>query len=217
MGYNSKIHHRKSIRLKGYDYSQAGLYFVTICCQNMANLFGEMINGEMSLNDAGKMIEKIWHEIPNDLKNIHLNGYVTMPNHIHGIIEIAVDGVGADSISAQNPNNIYGDKRAEMDSDRAEMDSAPTVGLSQVVQSFKRHTTIEYIKMVKQNILPVFDKRIWQRNYWEHIIRNENEFIQISEYIKNNPMNWNRDKLNGGVGNVVMESSAPYNEENWMV
>ncbi|RLC03393.1 MAG: hypothetical protein DRH34_05790 [Deltaproteobacteria bacterium] len=90
-------------------------------------------------------------------------------------------------------------------------------GLSRVVQSFKRHTTIEYIKMAKQNILPSFDKRIWQRNYWEYIIRNENEFIKISEYIKNNPIKWNGDKLNGGEGNFVMESSAPYNEENWMV
>lgn len=230
MGYNSKIHHRKSIRLNGYDYSRAGLYFVTICCQNRSHLFGEMTNGKMTLNDAGKMIEKIWHQIPNDFENIHLNEYVTMPNHIHGIIEIPVAVVGADSISAhsisgQNPNKIYDANRAEMDSDRAEMDSAPTAttaagsgtGLSQVVQSFKRHTTIEYIKMVKKNILPFFNKRIWQRNYWEHIIRNENEFIRISEYIRNNPVNWSRDKLNGGEGNMVMEPSAPYNEENWMV
>jgi len=228
MVYNPKIHNRKSIRLKGYDYSHAGLYFVTICCQNREHLFGKIIDGKLALNNAGVMIEKIWHEISNDFPNIHLNEYITMPNHIHGIIEIPV---GADSISAHlstpistqisDDISIRKRKRAEMDSaaKRAEMDSAPTVGtgLSRVVQSFKRHTTIEYINMVKQNILPSFDKRIWQRNYWEHIIRNENEFVKISEYIRNNPINWNRDKLNGGEGNFVMEPITPYNEENWMV
>ena len=244
--HNPDIHHRRSIRLRGYDYSQAGLYFVTICCQNMAHLFGKIIDGKMALNDAGKIIEKIWHEIPNDFKNIHLHEYITMPNHIHGIIEIAIHSrstqipginethVGADSISApmsahsipgQNFHKIHDENRGvqnrvEMDSkNRAEMDSAPTptkpgAGLSRVVQSFKRYTSIEYIKMVKQNILPVFDKRIWQRNYWEHIIRNENEFIRISKYIRNNPIMWNTDKLNGGRGNVVMEPLTPYNEEN---
>lgn len=221
MVYNPKIHNRKSIRLKGYDYSQAGLYFVTICCQNREHLFGKIIDGKLALNDAGEMIEKIWHEIADDFPNIHLKEYITMPNHIHGIIEIAV---GADSISAQISTPISTQISTPISDDisirkRAEMDSAPTIGtgLSRVVQSFKRHTTIEYINMVKQNILPSFDKRIWQRNYWEHIIRNENEFVKISEYIRNNPMNWNKDKLNGGEGNFVMESSTPYNEENWMV
>ncbi|MFH2043697.1 MAG: hypothetical protein ABIK92_00960 [Pseudomonadota bacterium] len=137
----------------------------------------------------------------------------------HLFTEISIqNGVGVDYTRREWIGEIY---RAEMDSaaNRAEMDSAPTVGagLSRVVQSFKRHTTIEYINMVKQNILPSFDKRIWQRNYWEHIIRNENEFVKISEYIRNNPMNWNKDKLNVGEGNFVMESSTPYNEENWMV
>ena len=89
---------RKSIRLKGYDYSQAGLYFITICCQNRKHLFGNIIDGKMVLNDAGKMIKNVWYEIPNDFSNIRLHEYITMPNHIHGIIEI-VD-VGADSISA---------------------------------------------------------------------------------------------------------------------
>ncbi|MBU4011378.1 MAG: hypothetical protein KJ882_11510, partial [Proteobacteria bacterium] len=141
----------------------------------------------------------------------------------HGIIEIPV---GADSISAHLSTPISAQISTQISDDisirkrkRAEMDSAPTVGtgLSRVVQSFKRHTTIEYINMVKQNILPSFDKRIWQRNYWEHIIRNENEFVKISEYIRNNPINWNRDKLNGGEGNFVMEPTTPYNEENWIV
>ena len=165
--YNPDIHHRRSIRLKGYDYSQTGLYFVTICCQNRAHLFGDIINGKMALNDAGEMIEKLWNEIPNDFTDIYLHEYITMPNHIHGIIEIVSAQnaeineipVGADSISAHSISGPIFNKN------RAEMDSAPTgntgmktkPGLSRIVQSFKRHTTIEYIKMVKQNILPSFD------------------------------------------------------------
>ena len=77
---------------------------------------------------------------------------------------------------------------------RADMESAPTVSLPDVIQSFKRHSTIEYIKLVKQNILPPFDKQIWQRGYYEHIIRNEHEYQKIYEYIENNPIKWEEDK-----------------------
>jgi len=171
--YNPDIHHRRSIRLKGYDYSQPGLYFITICAQNRSKLSGDIENGKMILNDAGMMVHRIWNEIPNDFRNIQLHEFVIMPNHIHGIIEITT--VGADSISAP-------------------FKSAPTMAISKIVQSFKRHTTIEYIKMVKQNIAPPFEKRIWQRNYYEHIIRNEKSYYQIAEYIRNNPMKWLEDK-----------------------
>ncbi|MEA3362694.1 MAG: transposase [Thermodesulfobacteriota bacterium] len=83
--YHPHIHNRKSIRLKGYDYSQAGLYFITICCQNRACLFGKIDHGEMVLNDAGRMIDKIWNELPKIHSGIGINEFVIMPNHIHGI------------------------------------------------------------------------------------------------------------------------------------
>ncbi len=259
MKYNPKIHHRRSIRLRGYDYSQAGLYFITICCEDRECLFGEIVNGAMICNDAGVMIGQIWNEIPQYHQNIVIDILTIMPNHIHGIIEIK--SVGADSISAQLPDSRNG---ADMESaptthatpthtthtthtthathatsthtahtthathatsthtahtgsrkrKRADMESAPTVPttLSTVMQSFKRYTTIEYIKMVKQQILPWFNQRIWQRNYWEHIVRDENEYQRISEYIINNPMKWDMDKLNGGRGNQVMESPTPYGQ-----
>jgi REP element-mobilizing transposase RayT len=89
--YNPKIHNRRSIRLKGYDYTRAGLYFVTICCQNRNHLFGKIENGIMILNDAGEMIERLWHDIPNDFSNIILHEYISMPNHIHGIVFYHVD------------------------------------------------------------------------------------------------------------------------------
>ena len=88
MKYNSHIHHRRSIRLKGYDYSQNGVYFVTICVQNRECLFGKIKNGEMILNNAGKMIEKYWHQIPEHYPNVILDVFVIMPNHVHGILII---------------------------------------------------------------------------------------------------------------------------------
>ncbi|MDA3798092.1 MAG: hypothetical protein PF692_03320 [Kiritimatiellae bacterium] len=209
---NSNIHNRRSIRLKGYDYSRAGLYFITICCQGRECLFGNITDDVMIPNDAGKMIGKLWNEISDDFSNVCLHEYVIMPNHFHGIIEI--NTVGADSISALS-------NRMQTEIIRADMESAPTMNsaktnIPKIIQSFKRHTTIKYIEMVKQNILPPFHKRIWQRNYWEHIIRNENEYYRISKYIINNPITWENDKLNGGKGNIVLESLAEYDTEIWM-
>ena len=134
----------------------------------------------------GMMVHRIWDEILNDFHNIQLHEFVIMPNHIHGIIEITT--VGADFISALSVSAL---------SDiRAEIDSAPTPApaMPEIVQSFKRHTTIEYIKMVKRNIVPPFEKRIWQRNYYKHIIRNEKSYYKIAGYIRNNPLRWQEDK-----------------------
>jgi putative transposase len=217
--YDPKIHHRRSIRLREYDYSQAGLYFITICTQNRLHLLGKIVNGEMILNDAGKMILGIWHEIPVDFQNARLRESVIMPNHIHGIIEIPP--VGADSISApsMHPEPID----ANMQSKRPNMESDHTgeikdnASLSDMVQSFKRHSTIEYMQMVKRNMLQPFNKRVWQRNYWEHIIRNDDEYGKIAQYIVDNPCKWDTDSLNGGTGNRVLESLGEYNVESWMV
>jgi REP element-mobilizing transposase RayT len=185
MSYNPDIHHRKSIRLKGYDYSKEGLYFITICTQNREHLFGEIVDDKMILNNAGQMIDKIWFSLKDEFKNIDISEYVIMPNHFHCIIEIKI--VGAESISAQDCGE---------QSKRADIESAPTgkPNIPKIIQTFKRHTTIEYIKMVKDEIVPPFEKQIWQRNYYENIIRNEKQYIMVSEYIKNNPLKWTDDK-----------------------
>lgn len=195
--YNPQIHHRRSIRLKGYDYSQAGFYFVTICTQDRQHLFGEILvmdsgvgteivgaeidsaptTNQMVLNDAGKMVSQLWYQIPNNFHNVQLHEFVIMPNHIHGIIEITP--------ISDNP-----DLKINIGSD--------PITLPNIIQSFKRHTTIEYIKMVKQNILPPFNKRVWQRNYWEHIIRNQNAYQEIAQYVVSNPLKWTLDELNRG-------------------
>lgn len=127
---------------------------------------GESISAQMELTKLGRRIQEIYINLENEFKNIKLHDYVFMPNHIHGMIEIC---------------------------ERAEIDSAPTLG--NIIQSFKRHTTLECIKGVKQGIYEPFNKRIWQRNYYEHIVRNQKEYLQIQQYIKNNPLKWQEDKL----------------------
>ena len=101
MNYNPDIHHRRSIRLKEYDYSQAGAYFITICTQNRLHLFGEIVNDKMVLNDAGKMVEQTWNEIPVFYDGFGVNEYIVMPNHFHGVIV-----VGAGPCAC--PDNGYG-------------------------------------------------------------------------------------------------------------
>lgn len=166
---------RKQIRLKNFDYSQSNAYFVTVCTYNRENLFGDIrIDDEVVGADSisARMVDDIFQQTIAQYGHVHCPQYVIMPNHFHAIIVIENPIVWAD------------------------MESAPTrVSLSEIIQSFKRHTTIEYIKMVKQGILPPFDKRIWQRSFYDHIIRDEQDFYKISEYIENNPSKWEEDRF----------------------
>lgn len=186
MRYNPNIHHRRSIRLKGYDYSQVGLYFVTMCVQNRACFFGKVIDGEMILNDAGKMIEKWCAELSNKFSDIVVDTYVIMPNHFHMIIANVGDTVGANLCVRpekldEHTNDVLG-----------EHIGSP---LRVVVQWLKTMTTNEYIRGVKTLDWQPFDKKLWQRNYWEHIIRNEQSYQHIADYIINNPVKWQDDML----------------------
>ncbi|MDR2835672.1 MAG: transposase [Bacteroidales bacterium] len=196
MPFNPAIHHRRSIRLKGYDYSQAGLYFVTICVQNRSFLFGKIENGKMILNDAGKMVEKWYLELPNKFPDIELGEYVVMPNHFHAIIintgnPIRPDKtdnvvVGADTQVCPYDEHILGEHIS------GEHTGSP---LHAVVQWFKTMSTNEYIRGVKTLNWQPFNKKLWQRNYYEHIIRNEQSYQNISNYIINNPVKWENDKF----------------------
>lgn len=184
--YNPDIHKRQSIRLKGYDYSKKGIYFVTISTHNNERLFGEIADNEMQLNYAGRMIEKSWEEILEFYNGFKLHDYVVMPNHFHGIIEI-VDR-GEDKINPQAPKS-----RASSSKNRAPTRGARTLG--EIIGAFKSRTTNEYIKLVKQNILPSFDMRIWHRNYYENIIRDEEMYEKVVKYVRNNPANWKEDRF----------------------
>ncbi len=165
MSYDPKIHHRRSIRLKGYDYARAGAYFVTIITENHVCLLGEVVGGKMQLNEAGQVVEQWWLELNRKYPHIETSEHVVMPNHFHGIVIIVGDKMGA-HIGAPLP---------------------------EIVQWFKTMTTNEYIRGVKTFGWAPFSGRLWQRNYYECIIRNETSERQIREYIRNNPPQWDTD------------------------
>lgn len=204
MKYNPDKHHRHSIRLKGYDYAQPGAYFITICTQNRACLFGEIVDGEMMLNDAGKMVDNEWLILPGRFANIRLRGHVVMPNHFHAVLEI-IDG-------AVSPATVI---EPMMAVEPGAVVPAQTVG--DIVGAFQSIVTVKYIRGVKTEKWQSFNKKLWQRNYWEHIVRDESELDRICRYIKNNPQNWRDDTLGGGKGNMVREQPAEYGKEIWMV
>ena len=156
-------HHRRSIRLKGFDYSQPGGYYVTIVTQNSECLFGDVVEGKMVLNDAGKMIQRVWNELPKRFPNTELDESIVMPNHFHGILMI-IEKTGK--------------------------------SLGDIVGAFESITIHEYVLGVKNNGWPRFNKKLWQRNYWEHIIRDENDLSRTRKYIINNPMQWEMDNEN---------------------
>ncbi len=176
MKYNPEIHHRRSIRLKNYDYSQNGYYFVTICTQNRQCYFVQEC--------VIKMIEKWWYELPNKFSNVQTDESIVMPDHFHGIIVIT-DSVGADPCVCPN---IKWDKHIGLET------SGKHIGLplQSIVQWFKTMTTNEYIRNVKNLKWKPFDRKLWQRNYYEHIVRDEKELYRIRQYIKNNPIEYLR-------------------------
>ena len=178
---------RRSIRLRGYDYSRAGAYFVSICTKDRKCLFGDIENQEMALNDAGRMVDKWYVELENKFKDIRCDEYIIMPNHFHAIIQ-NIGPVGADLCVCP-------------DDHRHGHTSGEHIGspLHRVIQWFKTMTTNEYIRGVKQYGWVPFPGRLWQRNYYEHIVRKENEMSRIREYIRNNPAQWATDKDNPSI------------------
>lgn len=188
MPFNSDIHHRKSIRLKGYDYSQAGLYFLTICVKNAEYLFGNITDGEMCLNQLGEIAQAEWLKTAEIRSNIRLHESVIMPNHMHGIIEIIP--YGADCIRPIDNHDLQ--SIDEMGSvllcGEGRMQSAPTLG--NIVKGYKSAVTrrINELRDTPGGV-------VWLRNYYEHIIRNESAYLYISEYVQTNPQRWQQDKF----------------------
>jgi len=180
------IRRRKQIRLKKYDYSDVGWYFVTICTQNREYILGNVVDGEMILNEFGKIINKKINELIK-YKNVDVDVYCVMPNHIHLILII----VGADPRVRPISNNGFNDLGSTQGSTPT---SNPILG--EYIKRLKTLTTYIYIKNVKNNNWPKFNKRLWQRNYYEHIIRNKFNLNRIRQYIRDNPTNWEEDRNN---------------------
>lgn len=184
MAYNPDIHHRRSNRSTGYDYSQDGAYFITICTDNKECLFGEIVNGQISLNDLGRIVVDEWINTGTKRDNINLDDWVVMPNHFHGILIIHNEMI--------MQNSPVGARRAVplLVQGTARFGCSVRGSLSTIVRSFKSAVT-KQVNIVRQAPgLP-----LWQRNYWDHVIRDEADLNRIREYIHTNPLRWDLDSL----------------------
>jgi len=191
---------RRSIRLKGYDYSRPGAYFVTLCTRNRKCLFGQVVNKKMKLNDMGLIAEKCWNEMPSHFPHVRLDEFIVMPNHIHGILIITPVGaknfspIAANTYAPVETNN-YSPLRVKNHSPHRPRGTSKTIG--SVIRGFKIGVTKWCRKKNRQNI-PYSDtiKGLWQRNYFDHIIRDDEFLNRIREYIIQNPMQWEFDREN---------------------
>ena len=175
---------RKSPRLQGYDYSQSGAYFVTICTAGRAHLFGEIVDGEMVLNDYGRTAETCWAEIPDHHPTADIDLYVIMPNHVHGIIVIdddIVSSTGGRDVSRPYENADVGTPYMASVSPKTDQ-KHPTLGT--IIGTYKAAVTRKIHHP---------DLKIWQGRYHDHIIRNEKSLNKLREYVLYNPARWEDD------------------------
>jgi len=175
----------ESSRLAGYDYTQNGMYFVTICTKEREEFFGMIKDGKMELSDAGRIVEKFWQEIPKHFPTIVLDEYVIMPNHVHGIVEINNDRLNMDACRDEAMPRLYTGQHRKM----SEISPKPG-SLSVVLGSFKSIVS----KTVRKQLNSV--TFAWQPRFYDHIIRNEISLNKIREYIQTNPEMWERDRNN---------------------
>lgn len=209
--YNPKTHHRKSIRLREYDYSNGGWYYVTICTNNKEHLFGKVINNRVELNDYGRIVNEEWLRTKEVRENVDLDYFVIMPNHMHGVIIIEYNKnkyVGETRWVAPNKadldNNAQNNKQENRAGYQIEQGAgyqieqgashrlAPTIqsdSLGSIIGQFKSICTKRMKLMLDYPI-----KSIWQRNYYEHIIRNDDDLYRIRKYIQQNPLKWQLDE-----------------------
>jgi REP element-mobilizing transposase RayT len=164
----------ESTRLQGYDYTQPGAYFITIVTYNRACLFGKIINGEMILNEYGEIVKNEWEKTGIIRPNIIIDKYIIMPNHLHGIL-IINDNICRDTLQRVSTIEKFG---------KPTKNSIPTI-----VRSFKS-TTTKQINIIRKSP----NTRLWQKNYYEHIIRDTDDLSRIRKYIKENPSNWQNDE-----------------------
>lgn len=191
--FDPQKHHRRSIRLKEYDYSQAGAYFVTIVTWQREFLFGEIKNKEMKLNKIGEIVRWEWLELPKRFPYIELGAYMIMPNHFHSILLI-LENVGA---TRQSQNSSQPDKDSLQTIPTDGIDGSPLpkgpkpASLGAIISQFKSRVTKRIWKFPEFNSTP-----IWQRNYYEHIIRDEKDLKNKTDYIESNPLLWEQDDEN---------------------
>jgi putative transposase len=182
MTYDPEKHNRKSLRLKHYDYTKRGEYFITICTENKKFLFGDVVNAKMHLNDFGRIAARCWLEIPIHFEKVDLDVFVAMPNHVHGILALNYPDKEIKVINGRG-TACCAQKRS--------FGSAIPGALSTIIRSYKSAVSKEI-----NNLLKTPGNKIWQRNYYDHIIRFDNEFWDIHYYIVRNPEDWEKDMYN---------------------
>ena len=190
--FNPDIHHRRSLRVRDYNYSQAGAYFITICTRNRECLFGNVEGNAVLLNDVGRVVQGVWDALPVNFLGVELDAFVVMPNHVHGII--ILNNVGVQFIAPhkdQGAMHPQGVRRGVPGSHAATptQNRAPTLG--EIIRAFKARCTHRINQLRGTHGFPV-----WQRNYYEHVIRSESSLQEIREYISNNPAQWAFDREN---------------------
>lgn len=197
------------MRLQGWDYSQEGVYFITVCTQNREYLFGEIRQDSMQLNASGTMVIEVWDRLPERFPFMELDARVLMSNHLHAIVVIDRRGESCIRPSARHPQNIiHFDQGDHLD--RGEHQVRPygkirprgtaAGSIGRIVQAFKSITTHRYLRGIREYGWQPFPGKLWQRNYYERIVRDEEEWQSISEYIAANPINWAMDRENREAG-----------------
>ena len=209
MKFDSHKHHRRSIRLKGFDYSQPGVYFITNCIQNRECLLGEIVDNQMVLNEFGKIVDNNWQMIPKHFSQVELDEYIIMPNHMHGVIiirEIEIPDVGAKHF--HNENNVNENRSigtTDLDNGNSPKENASPLregeqerihgtnpgSLSAIMQNYSSVTT-----RIINRIGKTPGAKFWQRNFFERIVRDEKELNRIRKYIIENPLKWSDDEYN---------------------
>ncbi|MDP1621257.1 MAG: transposase [Bacteroidales bacterium] len=229
MKFNPEIHHRRSIRIQGYDYSKPGLYFITICTHDHKYHFGKIRNGLVCLSEVGAVAWYCWRTIPDHYPQIHLHQFIVMPNHVHGIIEIVgrhCDGIADDlSIRVRGSVGVQNFEPLRMDPlMNPRMDPLMNPRLDPTFIAHENHLPVnndcdrpsawrthQYQKTIPGSVGAIIrgyksgvtkwfrkntcHKTIWQRNFYERIIRDYTAYNNVSNYIINNPSRWEADRF----------------------
>ena len=229
MAFNKIIHHRRSIRLPGYDYSQPNAYFVTICTFQKERLFGEIVGGEMRVNEIGMIVKNTWDSLERRFPFIETDEFIVMPNHIHGIVWIHDVGaypcdrpisVGAnpafapcDEVACTLNRTVASNNEKQFGCGAiaatgcgaitrirpyGKMAGTRMGSICRVIQAFKSIATVEYIRYQRNFNLNEVCPKLWQRNYYEHIIRSDSELDSVRKYIVENPLKWGDDPEQSG-------------------
>ena len=209
MRYDPQRHHRRSVRLRQYDYAQAGAYFVTICVQGRECLLGEVVGAAVALSAYGQIADDWWNDLPRRFPNLDLDGWVVMPNHMHGIIvlgepvaqttdgkPLTMEGGETPPLPAARPTvRVVGRETPPLPAARPVVGAGsprpgrrPTLG--QVVAYFKYQST----KSINQARGRPGD-RFWQRSYYDHVIRDDTSLDRLRNYVAENPLRWELDQL----------------------